>query len=225
MKFVFVLNIFLSFFKNTLGALTWDEQNALLDITVRFPILKKFPIRISYAIRFIRHIIDTLEANCVDVHDDFYTILCKYQTIETENNSNGFSYKHYMICLRDQQNIISLKENHNKISQGTTGLNVWEAAIVLCEWSIFNETVIAGKHIIELGAGTGLSGLVIAKCCQPLSVTFTDGNDKVLEYLNENIEINFIQNDNGIMGNNNTIIGKLMRRIFKFFLLNLKKNC
>lgn len=191
-----------------MSALTWDEQNALLDATVRFPILKKFPIRTSYAIKFIRHIIDALEAQYLDVHDDFYTILCEYQTKTNENDSNGFSYKHYTICLRDRNEIVSLKENHNKISQGTTGLNVWEAALVLCEWSIHNEHVIAGKHIVELGAGTGLSGLVIAKCCQPLSVTFTDGNDKVLEYLNENIENNFKRNANGIMCNNDTVIGE-----------------
>lgn len=194
--------------QSVLAVLPWDEQSALLDATVRLPALEKYPIRSGYIIRFIRHIIDALEAQCTDAHDDLYGVLCEHQAKQTENEANGFSFKHYSIHLRDRRETIRLKENHNKISQGTTGLNVWEAALALCEWSIFNESVIAGKHVVELGAGTGLSGLVIAKCCQPLSVTLTDGNDKVLEYLDENILNNFEKSADGALRSGGTTIGK-----------------
>lgn len=127
-----------------------------------------------------------MEAQNVEIHDELYEVLCNHQT-QSQENCN-FSYKHYKIVAFDH--LITLKEAKSKISEGTTGLNVWEAALALCEWAIKNKEAINSKHLLELGSGTGLSGLVIAKCCNPASMALTDGNDKVLEYLRENVQIN-----------------------------------
>lgn len=163
----------------------------LLEHTVHWPILSRYPLQVKYVIRFLRHIIDALESRHQDVHDELYEVFCDYQTRALQLDNGVYSYKHYCICMDGASEIITLKENHNKISQGTTGLNVWEAALALCEWSLSNRSQIYGKHVMELGAGTGLSGLVIGKCCQPKSITLTDGDDHVLDYLQENVRNNF----------------------------------
>lgn len=181
----------MQFIQNILDELTWEDQEILLQQTVHWPILDKFPLHVKYVIRFLRHIIDALESRNAEIHDDLYEVFCDYQARATQLDNGVYSYKHYRINTNRSGEIITLKENHNKISQGTTGLNVWEAALALCEWSLCNERAIRDKHVLELGAGTGLSGLVIGKCCQPSSVTLTDGDSNVLEYLNENVRNNF----------------------------------
>lgn len=182
-------------FQNVLNELTWDDQTVLLQKTVQSPILEKYPLQVKYVIRFLRHIIDALESRNAEIHDELYEIFCDYQAKGTQLDHTDYSYKHYHINNDEENVTITLKENHNIISQGTTGLNVWEAALAMCEWSLNNVTSICGKHVLELGAGTGLSGLVIGKCCQPASITLTDGDDNVLDYLDENVRNNFERNE------------------------------
>lgn len=141
-------------------------------------------------IRFMRCAIDMLEGQNLEVHDDFYTILCEYQSKSNDNDSE-YSYKHYQVLADGHVEAVILKENRNKISQGTTGLNVWESALAISEWAIQNRSQFDGKHILELGAGTGLSSLIIGKCCSPKTIHITDGNDRVIGNLIENVENNF----------------------------------
>lgn len=177
-------------FQNALENLTWEEQKELIDDTVGLPALNKYPLQTKYVIRFLRHIIESLESQNLDIHDDLYTTLCAYQAV-THDTSNPYSYKHYRI----EDETVILKENNNKISEGTTGLNVWESAHVLCEMVFLDRSQFRGKCILELGAGTGLSSLVIGKCCDAKSMKVTDGNHKVIEILLENFENNFERMD------------------------------
>lgn len=195
-------------FQNVLNELTWNDQKSLLEQTVQWPILEKYPLQVKYVIRFLRHIIDALESRNEEIHDDLYTIFCDYQAKATQLDNGVYSYKHYRIVADRESELITLKENHNKISQGTTGLNVWEAALALCEWSIGNKSALSGKNVLELGAGTGLSGLVIGKCCRPNSIVLTDGDDNVLNYLRENVRNNFQRNDEGQYSNGCTSVGR-----------------
>lgn len=194
-------------FQNVLTELTWTDQKSLLEQTVQWPILEKYPLQVKYIIRFLRHIIDALESRNEEIHDDLYTVFCNYQAKATQLDNGVYSYKHYRIAADRESEIITLKENHNKISQGTTGLNVWEAALALCEWSIGNKSAISGKNVLELGAGTGLSGLVIGKCCRPKSIVLTDGDDNVLDYLRENVRNNFQRNDERHYSKEGTSVG------------------
>lgn len=132
-----------------------------------------------------------------------YTKFCNAQTqSETE-----YAFKHWRIQSEFEETVI-LRENRNKISQGTTGLNVWESALVLSEWAIQNKDAFYGKNIVELGAGTGLSSFIIAKCCTPITITITDGNEKVLEILNENASNNFQKMENNkFCHSSGTIVG------------------
>lgn len=187
--------------------LSWDEQKQFLDSTVNLPTLHKYPLDVNYTIRFIRHVIDQLEKQNLEVHDDLYTTLCTYQS--RINDSDEYSYKHYQVFDEANRNYeaVILKENRNKISQGTTGLNVWESALALSEWAIQNKHLFHDRNILELGAGTGLSSLIISKCCSPKSVHISDGNDKVIENLLENVANNFEKLDDGrfCLNNDGTI--------------------
>lgn len=183
-------------FQDTLHDLSWDQQKQLLDETVDLTILQKYPLDTGYVIRFLRFIIDALESQNLDVHDDIYTTLCSIQSKSCDNSE--YTYKHYQIPVNSgRTEIVILKENRNKISSGTTGLNVWESALAISEWALQNEEIFRNKNILELGAGTGLSSLIIGKCCSPKSIHITDGNGKVIENLLENVGRNFDKSNNG----------------------------
>lgn len=70
---------------------------------------------------------------------------------------------------------------------GTGGV-LWEAAIVLADYVMRNTNSLAwkGKKVLELGAGTGL--VAIALAIEGADVCATDGNPRVLEGANVNIE-------------------------------------
>lgn len=172
-----------------LSNIEWNEQKRLLDETANLEILKQFPIQRRYIIQFLRFIIDTLESQSNEIHDDLYSKLCEAQS----QSDTDYSYKHYRIDSDVSNETIRLKENRNKISQGTTGLNVWESAMALSELAVGNKSMFEDKEIVELGAGIGFSSISIAKYCSAKKITITDGNDKVLDILNENVANNFVK--------------------------------
>ena len=73
---------------------------------------------------------------------------------------------------------------------GETGLVVWGAALLLSEYIIASAAKFEGKRLLELGAGTGLSGLVAACCAAPAAVTLTDSVPVVLRNLRHNVSMN-----------------------------------
>ena len=68
----------------------------------------------------------------------------------------------------------------NLITGGTTGLYTWEAGLTLAEWVVQNRADFAGKGVIELGAGTGLVSVVLARVTDAARIVATDCSDAVL---------------------------------------------
>jgi predicted nicotinamide N-methyase len=73
------------------------------------------------------------------------------------------------------------------VGNGTTGFRTWEASFVLAEW-ILAQGDMEGKRVLELGAGTGLVGIIAAKL--GAKVTMTDGSEAVIERLPHNAGCN-----------------------------------
>ncbi|POM63782.1 hypothetical protein PHPALM_20772 [Phytophthora palmivora] len=69
-----------------------------------------------------------------------------------------------------------------------TGQVVWPVSAFLAWYLVTHRDEIAGKNVVELGAGAGLSGLVASQFAAHTALT--DGNDIVLELLQENAETN-----------------------------------
>uniref|UniRef100_A0A8C0JAY4 Protein FAM86A n=1 Tax=Chelonoidis abingdonii TaxID=106734 RepID=A0A8C0JAY4_CHEAB len=85
---------------------------------------------------------------------------------------------------------VTLSETVAIISQGTTGLVTWDAALYLVEWAIENSAIFSNRTILELGSGIGLTGIAICKTCNPKAYVFSDYHHCVLEQLRENIHLN-----------------------------------
>lgn len=57
-------------------------------------------------------------------------------------------------------------------------------------WCLNNQEKINNKVIVELGCGTGLSGISACINCKPSKYCFTDGHQSILDALSINLEIN-----------------------------------
>ena len=79
---------------------------------------------------------------------------------------------------------VTIKQDWN--THGVAAV-VWEAAVVLGTYLQNMSSEIHGKNILELGSGTGLSGIIA--CLLGARVTFTDLNN-ALSACSSNIELN-----------------------------------
>ncbi|XP_069841497.1 protein-lysine N-methyltransferase EEF2KMT [Dendropsophus ebraccatus] len=155
----------------------------ILEKTVKHPVCKKYPPSLQYRRLFLSELIKKHECTGAEPLDDLYSALAEVLNSE----ETAVCYKSYCLPTGD---LITLSENAAIISEGTTGLVTWEAALFLAEWAIEHNDIFNNRTILELGSGIGLTGLVICKSCYPKKYTFSDCHQKVLQQLKENIRLN-----------------------------------
>ena len=86
---------------------------------------------------------------------------------------------------------ITLLESRNLISAaGTTGLRTWEAALHLGQYLCARPSLVRGKRVLELGAGTGYLSILCAKYLGAAQVVASDGSADVVANLPENLLLN-----------------------------------
>eukprot|EP00892_Ulva_mutabilis_P011082 jgi/Ulvmu1/8346/UM042_0052.1 len=73
--------------------------------------------------------------------------------------------------------------------EGGTGCHLWPAGLWLAQWLMNNPHVARGRRCLELGAGTGLVGVVCAQLGAS-QVCVTDGNAAALENCRAVLQIN-----------------------------------
>ncbi|XP_068102931.1 protein-lysine N-methyltransferase EEF2KMT [Hyperolius riggenbachi] len=176
------------------GSLPWQELENLLtqqpclvlnilEKTVNHPLTRKYPPSLQYRRLFLLELIKKHEKSGAEPLDDLYSALA--EVLNSEENT--VCYKSYFLPSGDA---VTLCENIAIISEGTTGLVTWEAALYLAEWAIGNIDVFRNRTILELGSGIGLTGLAICKSCFPKKYIFSDCHQMVLQHLRDNICLN-----------------------------------
>ena len=94
---------------------------------------------------------------------------------------------------------VTLLESRSVISaSGTTGLRTWEAALHLGQYLIKNPSLVEGKRILELGAGTGYLSILCVKHLGGAHCLASDGSDDVINALPDNFFLNGLQNSDKI---------------------------
>jgi predicted nicotinamide N-methyase len=98
---------------------------------------------------------------------------------------------------------VTLLESRGVLSAGgTTGLRTWEAAAHLAAYlagTAEGRGLVAGRRVLELGAGTGLVGLACARALGAARVVATDGSAEVVEALRDAVFVNGLQREEGGM--------------------------
>jgi predicted nicotinamide N-methyase len=117
------------------------------------------------------------------------------------------SYVSYTISFLHPQSqaqipTTTLLEARNLVAaSGTTGLRTWEAALHLGNYLCANSrTLVYGKSILELGAGTGYVSILCVEHLGASHVLATDGSDEVVSSFSTNFYLNNLQDSTKIEG-------------------------
>ncbi|XP_076243638.1 protein-lysine N-methyltransferase EEF2KMT [Calliopsis andreniformis] len=183
------INVLDSKVSKQISYITLEEQKRILEKTVNSNLIKKYPIKLSYQISFLKWFINKIEKSSGEVQDDVYTIYCKLMCSKLDESIH---YRHFVLG-NEESNYISIQESTNMISRGTTGLCIWQGAVELGQWCIANKNEFHNKVILELGCGVGLTGLYIIKQCSPKQYIFTDSHRAVLQMASNNVKYNLSQ--------------------------------
>lgn len=97
---------------------------------------------------------------------------------------------------------LTLLESRTTVEHGTTAMRTWLAARILAQFLVENPHYVCGKRVLELGAGTGFLGAVVASVQLQLgteeeerkreemgTLWLTDVNDAALERCKYNLQI------------------------------------
>ncbi|XP_017064900.1 protein-lysine N-methyltransferase EEF2KMT [Drosophila eugracilis] len=170
--------------------LNWEDQKELIAATSGHPMNQRYPVRRSYLEAFVKQLMHLLREQ-EEIHDDIYSSLCGPLAEKTDNGSVSYAYKHYLL---EPGAHITLRESNSFVSEGTTGLCTWEAALALGDYLLQHRDVVSGKNIVELGAGAGLLGILLKLPALKLKVgqvLLTDGSEPCVQLMRENIDLNF----------------------------------
>lgn len=75
-----------------------------------------------------------------------------------------------------------------------TGQILWPGCTLLLRWIDRNLDVFAGKSVIEVGAGTAVCALMVARHGTPTRVMATDGSEPVTELMAKNAKLHEVDN-------------------------------
>ena len=100
-------------------------------------------------------------------------------------SSSSTTPQHHQITLLESRNLIS--------AAGTTGLRTWEAALHLGQYLCARPSLVRGKRVLELGAGTGYLSILCAKYLGAAQVVASDGSGDVVANLPDNLFLNGLQ--------------------------------
>lgn len=192
-----------------------DDQRALIAATCGHQLNQRFPVRRSYQEAFVKRLMQVLKDH-EELHDDIYDSLCGQlakvrvsdatatataagadssaaaPTSPTSPTSSSYAYKHYLL---QPDTHITLRESISFVSEGTTGLCTWEAALALADYLLEHaDSLLRGKNILELGAGAGLIGILLKQRALKLAagqVLLTDGSAACVQLMRDNIVLNF----------------------------------
>ncbi|CAI5477395.1 unnamed protein product [Closterium sp. Yama58-4] len=112
-----------------------------------------------------------------------------YAGSETSGASSGFKTHSESPSLR-----VSVIEHLGQ----HVGLHTWPSAVVLAEYLWQQREVIKGKRVIELGAGTGLCGILCAKLGAQVTLTDAHSQAQVLYSLHQAAELNGLSCTGGV---------------------------
>jgi len=163
-----------------------DAQTLFIRDTFNWSTNLKYPPRLDYQRRVLKTLVLQLEEAHLEVGDELYNLISRFMVDDQHEKAV------YRIFHNEEDRPLVIGENVEQLSQGTTGLSAWQASFALAEWALQNDQYFTpGRHILELGAGVGMTGLSIVRAFPDIATyTFTDVNEQVLERIQSNVNIN-----------------------------------
>lgn len=132
----------------------------------------------------LKKLIAILEQSGTEILSLVYETYCSFEIISAKPlNPTALEDVIYNVNGYD----LTIKESPNVIGFGTTGRRTWEAALFL---STYLPKLKIHGVILELGSGTGLTGIAASQLQDVYKVYFTDGDCNLLQFTEENVNLN-----------------------------------
>lgn len=152
-------------------------------------------------LRALKELVARIQASISDEEADDYAVsdklmdhlgeLMSHPLMPVADEAQQRCIVTYHLSLLQPPVDIDILENRALISAaGTTGLRTWEAALHLGQFLCVNGHFVAGKRVLELGAGTGYLSVLCAKHLGAVHVTASDGAEEVVDNLADNFTLN-----------------------------------
>ncbi|CAX43336.1 conserved hypothetical protein [Candida dubliniensis CD36] len=168
------------------------------------------PLNPYYVKTVLKEYIKHIESSNEDTSDELYESYCDPEVLNArELGPEQTDVIKYFISGFNQQyngndkDTITIKETPKLISgSNTTGLRTWEAALYLSNFLNAKDSPpynLANKTVMEIGCGTGLVSLALAKNYHNIKkLIMTDGSTNVFDNLQETLRLNNL-NDSSII--------------------------
>ncbi|KAL2808951.1 putative methyltransferase-domain-containing protein [Aspergillus granulosus] len=158
----------------------------------------------SYQTRVLKVIITRIEESISDPEEDeiLDNLLEKWTTLVSTPRSTALEQAQKLTYIkytapsllaaessseRTERRTIITSENRSLIlASGTTGFRTWEAALHLGTFlstTSLGKSLVAGKRVLELGAGTGFLSFLIAKYLGAENILVTDRDPALLQQI------------------------------------------
>ncbi len=175
---------------------SWDGQDVFVQVVLRDTVLAQYPVLAQYKARLLKAYLDDItKAADGEVHEDLlaeYLLIayaCASRTVQSleeapareEDMRVFFTFELPDGRIMPVRQVVEFREVSQKM---------WPAAVVLGEYFLQNDGVTRGKRVLELGAGVGFTGLLLAKCGQCIALTLSDYSESGLDLLRENLQLN-----------------------------------
>lgn len=153
----------------------------------------------KYVGRVLKELILAAEREGVQVLDEVYHRHAETLVPHDDGPLGGSQWIHKTYAYGPQNNTINETEQCRYIVlrvsrdmfHGSTGCHEWEAGFYLAEFLMNRPGIVTGKKLMEIGSGSGVSGIVAARL-DPQELVLTDGDLDTVDNLLDNLERNGI---------------------------------
>lgn len=179
------------------GKLGLQLQQRLLDEALVGPVLRAAPLALTYQRRVLQALLRAAEEDECELAEDLTEMFTRAQLNGTRGGDPSWAYKTF-VYLDDAPataaptpGFVSLWCSQNIIA-GSTGCHEWSAGLRMAEFCLSNPDLFRGKSCIELGCGTGVVGVALARAgASPLLLT--DGNAEAVANCCRNLALNGVE--------------------------------
>ncbi|CEL06760.1 hypothetical protein ASPCAL09932 [Aspergillus calidoustus] len=165
----------------------------------------------SYQTRVLKVIIARIEEAICDPEEDeiLDSLLEKWTSLLSTPRSSALEQAQNLTYIRytapssaaasestESRTIITSENRSLILASGTTGFRTWEAALHLGTFlstTNLGQSLVVGKRVLELGAGTGFVSLLCAKHLATESMLVTDRDPTLLEQIDDCIAKNGLE--------------------------------
>uniref|UniRef100_M4B848 FAM86 N-terminal domain-containing protein n=1 Tax=Hyaloperonospora arabidopsidis (strain Emoy2) TaxID=559515 RepID=M4B848_HYAAE len=146
----------------------------------------------TYTYRFLKSYVSEIEALKLDIEDGLVEALMEFvlnkKLLDDSLHAEAMHYVSYTVPTTSNTSVVVTCRVASLLND--VGLKLWEAGWLLAEYVIAHEYDFRNKRVLELGAGVGFTGMVLACVCRSSRVVLTDYAPNVLQNLRYNVEIN-----------------------------------